>query len=146
MAAITPAIGAGMYVEIRGNVLKGGSWKRNRKAGEIELPVSGLTPDSDANFEMPHATGFVKTTITISAPFDTATPYHAPPHEIRVGVQLAARFGMTANLLTPEVTYCVMETSDQNEATMAGKGEWECTLMPANDFDGNSPGYFTENT
>ena len=143
---ITPAIGAGMYVEINGEVLQAGSWRRNRKPGEIELPTSGLDPDQDGNYEMPHDTGFVKTTITVSAPYNQEAPFHDAPYNLRAGLDVIARFGMTAALITPEVLYRVMETSDQNEATASGKGEWECTLMPSSQATSDTlpVGYFTE--
>lgn len=145
---VKPAVGMGMYVEINGTMLQGGSWKRNRKPGEIEMPTSGLDPDEDGNYEMPHDTGFVKTTITLTAPFDTAAPFHDAPYDIRAGIDVSARFGMTSNLLTPEALYRVMDTTDQNEATANGKGEWECTLMPSVSAteDDTFPGYFNENS
>ncbi len=145
---LKPAFGAGMYVEINGTMLQGGSWKRNRKAGEIEMPTSGLDPDDDGNYEMPHDSGFVKTSITITAPFGIEYPFHDSPYDIRSGIDVSARFGMTSSLLTPDALFRVMDTTDQNEATMNGKGEWECTLMPSVNAgeDETFPGYFTENS
>lgn len=139
MAAITPAVGGGMVVSINGTTLKATSFRRERSAGELPIPTSGMTANADSQYEVPETTGLIRTRVVISAPFNTAAVFHGGAHLIRPGLTVSARFGMTSILLTPAVNYKVLSTSDGNNVDKLG--EWECTLVPSTD---DTAGYYTE--
>ncbi len=138
MAAVTPAPGKSMVVSINTTVLKSSTFRRERSGGEIPLPTSGLTADADGNYEVPHEVGMVTTTAVITSIYDQAAPHHAAPYNLRTGMTVSARFGMTAALLTPARNFKVMSTTDSNDAERTGL--WECVLKPATD---DSAGYFS---
>lgn len=137
MAAVNNAPGKAMVVSINGNVLKSSTFNRQRQGGEIPLPTSGLVADGDSNYEVPHDVGMITTTVRLTTIYDQDAPPHAAPYNLRTGLTVTAQIGMTAALLTPAVTYKVMNTTDSNDAERTGL--WECELKPASD---DSPGYF----
>lgn len=138
MAGVADCPGKAMVVAINGTVLKSSTYNRQRQGGELPLPTSGLVPDGDGNYEVPHDVGMVVTTIKLTSIFDQNAPYHAAPYNLRTGVTVTLSIGMTAALLTPAVSYKVMDTTDSNDAEKTGL--WECTLKPATD---SSPGYYS---
>lgn len=139
MAAVTPAIGFGMVVKVNGATVKAASFRRERSAGELPLPTSGLSANADSQYEIPETTGGIRTRVVISGPYDTAAPFHSDTYMIRPGKSVAVRLGMTSALLTPNVTYRVLSTTDSNEAEQLGR--WEATFVPDTD---STAGYFTE--
>ena len=139
MAAITPATGGGMVVKVNGSTLKAATWRRQRAAGELPIPTSGMTANADSQYEVPVATGLIRTRIVITAPYDTGTPFHGAPYTLRPGVTVTAQFGQISTLLTPSINFKVLETTDENDVEQLGK--WECTLVPYTD---STAGYFTE--
>ena len=50
MAQITPAVGGGMVVKVNGNVVKAGTFRRERAAGELPIPTSGMSANSISFF------------------------------------------------------------------------------------------------
>lgn len=139
MATVTPAPGKGSIVKCNSTVLKLATWRRQRSAGKLDFPTTGMTADADSNFEVPHAAGLVETNIVIEGPYDTATPHHGAPYNIRAGTSQNFQFGMlAAGPLTPNRSMVVLETTDENEA--AALGRWSATLAPATD---DTAGYFT---
>lgn len=139
MAAITPAPGKGSIVKCNSTTLKLASWKRQRSAGKLQFPTTGMTVDADGNYETPHAAGLIETNIVIEGPYDTAVPFHGAPYHIRAGVVNTFQFGMVAaGPLTPARSMIVLETTDENEAAALGK--WSATLAPYTD---DTAGYFT---
>jgi hypothetical protein len=140
MATVTPAPGKGSLVKVNGTELKLATWRRTRTPGELEFPTTGMTPDADGAYEVPHAAGLVKTRIVIGGPYDTAAPYHGAPYHLRATKTASVQFGhLRAGPVTPARTFVVLETTDENEAAQLGR--WEATLAPSTD---DSPGYFTE--
>jgi hypothetical protein len=138
MSAIINAPGKAMVVSINASTLKSSTFTRQRQGGEIPLPSSGLDPDSDGNYEVPHDVGMIVTTIRVTTIYDQIAPPHAAPYNIRTGLTVTGQFGMTASLLTPAVLYKVMNTTDSNDAERTGLFEFE--LKPADDV---SPGYYS---
>ncbi len=138
MAAVTPAPGKAMVVTINGSPLKSSTFRRQKTAGDIPLPTSGLTADADSNYHVPHAAGMIETEITITSIYDTAGPFHNAPFNIRAGVTATVRVGMTAALQTPAITYVCMSTTDNDDAERTGL--WEATFKPATDSD---TGYYS---
>jgi hypothetical protein len=139
MAQITPAVGGGMVVKVNGNVVKAGTFRRERAAGELPIPTSGMSANADSQFEVPFATGLIRTRIVITAPYDTAAPFHSATYLLRPGKEVTAQFGMISTLLTPSITFKVLSTTDDNDVETLGK--WEATLVPKTD---DTPGYYTE--
>ncbi len=137
MSAVANAPGKAMIVEINGNVLKSSTFNRQRQGGEIPLPTSGLTPDADSNYEVPHDVGMIVTTVRVTTIYDTSAPPHAAPFNVRTGLTVTAAFGMVLGLVTPTVSYVVTNTTDSNDAERTGLFEFE--LKPATD---SSPEYF----
>ncbi len=131
MSAVSPAAGKAMRVSVNGNVLKSSTFNRERSAGEIPLPTSGLTADADSNYEVPHAAGMITTTVRITSIFDTAAIHSSPPLSIRAGVVATLQFGMTAAILTPAISFVCLTTTDSNDAEKTGL--WEATFKPATD-------------
>lgn len=138
MASITPAPGKGSYVKVKSAVLKAASWRRERTAGELEFPTTGMTADADGNYEVPHGAGLIKTVLVLSGPYDTAAAFHSATYDLRAGVVVNAQVGMVSTLITPAINYVVLSTTDENEA--AALGRWEARLSPTTD---TSAGYFT---
>lgn len=139
MPAITPAIGFGMVVKVNGAVVKAASFRRQREAGQLPLPTSGLSANADSQYEIPETTGGIRTRYVLSAPFDTANPFHSNTYNIRPGKVVSVRLGMTSTLLTPDTNFNVLSTTDENEAEQLGR--WEAVFTPNTD---TTPGYFTE--
>lgn len=139
MSAVAPAIGFGMVVKVNGNIVKAASFRRQRNAGQLPLPTSGLSANADGVYEIPETTGGVRTQYVLSAPFDTGTPFHSNTYNIRPGKVVSVRLGMTSTLLTPDTNFNVLSTTDENEAEQLGR--WEAVFTPSTD---TSAGYFTE--
>jgi hypothetical protein len=139
MAAITPSVGGGMVVQFKATAMKAATWRRERVAGELPIPTSGMTANADGNYEVPHATGLIRTRVVVTAPFNSASTFFSTTFDIRTGMTVAARFGMSSTLLTPSINYKVLSTTDMQDVEKLG--EWECTLVPATD---DTAGYFTE--
>lgn len=137
MAAVANAPGKAMVVQVNGTALKSSTFNRQRQAGEIPLPTSGLTADADSNYEVPFAAGMITTTIRITSIFDINNPFYAAPFNIRAGVVVTLAIGMTASLMTPTVNMVILNTTDSNDAERTGLFEFE--LKPSTD---TSPGYF----
>lgn len=139
MAAITPAPGGAMVVKVNSNVVKAGTFRRNRRGARLPIPTSGMTANADGKYEVPHDIGMITTELVITAPYDTAAPFHSVTYNLRPGMTVTAQVGMIASLLTPSINYKVESTTDENEAEALGR--WEATLVPAVD---STAGYFTE--
>jgi hypothetical protein len=139
MAAITPAVGGGMVVKVNGNIVKAATYQRERVAAELPIPTSGMTATADSQYEVPFTTGMIRTRIVITAPYDTAAAFHTATYDLRPGMTVAARFGMTSAFLTPNVTFKVHSTTDGNQAEQLG--EWQSVLLPATD---STSGNYTE--
>lgn len=139
MAVITPAVGKGSAVKCNTVVLKLASWERTRTPGKLPFPTTGMAVDADGNYETPHAAGLMDTVVVIEGPYDTGTPFHIAPYNIRAGTTQTFQFGqIAAGPLTPSSTYVVGTTTDGNKA--AELGFWRAELWPATD---TSAGYFT---
>ncbi len=137
MAAITPAIGGGMVIQINGTVIKAAGWDRPRAASRLPIPTSGQTANADGEYEVPHTTGMITTEFVLRGPYDTAAPYHGAPYNIRPGKTVTMRFGYTASLLTPSINYKVERTTDTDEVERLG--EWEAVLIQGTDATAGYP-------
>ena len=138
MATITPAIGKGSAVKINGNVLKLTTWERTRTPGKLPFATTGMAADADSNYETPHAAGLVETVIVLEGLYDTLTPFHGAPYNLRAGVTVAAQFGqVAAGPFTPVSNYVVGPTTDGARA--AELGFWRAELWPATDTSAGYP-------
>lgn len=139
MATITPAAGKGSIVKCNSTVLKVATWRRTRTPGDLPFPTTGMAADADSQYETPHASGLVNTVIVIEGPYDTATPFHGAPYNIRAGTVQSFQFGQVAGgPLTPAGYFTILETTDEND--VAALGRWSCTISPYTD---TSAGYYT---
>jgi len=139
MPDITPAPGKGSIVKCNATVLKLTTWRRTRAATRLPFPTTGMTADADSQYETPSEAGLIETTIVIEGPYDTTTPFHGAPYNIRAGTEQSFQFGqLAAGPLTPARTMLVVETTDENTAAELGK--WQATLAPATS---DTAGYFT---
>lgn len=139
MSAISPATGGGMVVKVNANVVKAATFRRNRSAARLPIPTSGLAATADSMYEVPHTVGMITTEIVITAPYDTATPFHSATYNIRPGKVVSAQFGMISSLVTPLINYVVERTTDENDAERLG--QWEAVLVQATD---STAGYYTD--
>lgn len=139
MAVISPAIGKGSAVRVNTFTLKLTTWERTRTPGKLPFATTGMAADADSNYETPHAAGLVETVIVLEGLYDTLTPFHTAPYNLRAGVTVSAQFGqLAAGPFTPVSNYVVGTTTDGNRA--AELGFWRAELWPATD---TSAGYCT---
>jgi hypothetical protein len=142
MATITPAAGKGSVVKCNATVLKLTTWDRTRAAGKLPFATTGMAADADGQYETPHASGLIETTIRLEGPYDTAAPFHNAPYNIRTGTIQSFQFGqLAAGPFTPASYFVVVQSTDGSDASALGK--WSAELAPSTD---TSAGYMTSVT